>query len=347
MLISHNHQLIFVKTRKSAGTSCEISLSRYCDSPQDVITPVLKQEKPLQRLVDVTPRNHKQNQAGTKFGAHMSAREIRKIVGEDIWDSYTTACIVRNPWSRAVSQYYFRLHRFKKTPPSFDQFIREKHFTVERSMYCNGQEVLVDHILRFEHLSEDLWVLAESLGIEWDGWLPRSNSGLRPIGKHYSELYSPETREIVREKCAEEIALHGYTFSGASEYESKFNTSRVQPENPVYRRHDYTWRSSSNLLDKNTCKPVLKVRSELENHDLDSCFRSASGKRAFQQDELALEILSLCDGRRSVEEIFLHLKSRYIKTDGELSADILTILDLLHREGVIDATGLTGNASAK
>jgi hypothetical protein len=39
MIISHEHKFIFVKTRKTAGTSIEIALSKFC-GPDDVICPI-------------------------------------------------------------------------------------------------------------------------------------------------------------------------------------------------------------------------------------------------------------------------------------------------------------------
>jgi hypothetical protein len=36
LIISHRHRFIFLKTRKTAGTSVEIALSRFC-GPDDVI----------------------------------------------------------------------------------------------------------------------------------------------------------------------------------------------------------------------------------------------------------------------------------------------------------------------
>ena len=38
MIISHKHKFIFIKTRKTAGTSIELFLSRFC-GPEDIITP--------------------------------------------------------------------------------------------------------------------------------------------------------------------------------------------------------------------------------------------------------------------------------------------------------------------
>jgi hypothetical protein len=40
MIVSHKYKFIFLKTKKTAGTSIEISLSRYCDE-DDIITPLI------------------------------------------------------------------------------------------------------------------------------------------------------------------------------------------------------------------------------------------------------------------------------------------------------------------
>ena len=39
MIVSHSRKFIFLKTRKTAGTSLEIALSKYC-GPEDVLAPI-------------------------------------------------------------------------------------------------------------------------------------------------------------------------------------------------------------------------------------------------------------------------------------------------------------------
>jgi len=39
MIVSHEHKFIFLKTKKTAGTSIELALTELC-GPQDVITPL-------------------------------------------------------------------------------------------------------------------------------------------------------------------------------------------------------------------------------------------------------------------------------------------------------------------
>jgi hypothetical protein len=49
MIISHEHKFILLKTRKTAGTSIEIALSRFCGD-DDVITPIGRANKLRENL---------------------------------------------------------------------------------------------------------------------------------------------------------------------------------------------------------------------------------------------------------------------------------------------------------
>ena len=131
MIISHKHRFIFMKTSKTAGTSIEIELSKFL-GPQDVITPISEDDEALREdWGGHGPQNY-EIRANTPFikkmkaercwqGGfynHMSALEVKNLVDPDVWQNYFKFCVVRSPWERVVSNYYWRYKT--ETRPSMD-----------------------------------------------------------------------------------------------------------------------------------------------------------------------------------------------------------------------------------
>jgi hypothetical protein len=76
----------------------------------------------------------------------------------------------------------------------------------------NGN-VIVDFIGKFECLESHWALIAAKLGIAVS--LKHENRNPRRT-RHYSEYYSPKTREIVARKFQTDIEFFGYDFEGAS-----------------------------------------------------------------------------------------------------------------------------------
>ncbi len=232
MIISHKHKFIFLKTTKTAGTSIELALSRYCHTA-DVITDLSEEDEVFRPADGLTPRNYMKKFPGDysfkelarwllysenrqrgiyRFGQHSTAENVKKEVGEKIWNSYFKFCFERNPWEKTVSAYFFHLY-FTNEKISFPDFVRTKSFYNTSYIYLDKSgHVMVDYIARFENLHSELKYISDVTGIPFDGVLPKAKTGIRPEKKHYSEYYDDETIRIVGEKCRNVIELLGYKF---------------------------------------------------------------------------------------------------------------------------------------
>jgi pyrroloquinoline quinone biosynthesis protein D len=60
-------------------------------------------------------------------------------------------------------------------------------------------------------------------------------------------------------------------------------------------------------------------------------------ERMFLPDEVALEVLRLLDGRRSIDAIVDDLAARFAAPREEIAADVLALLEELAEKGVVVA----------
>lgn len=200
MIISHKHRFIFIKTIKTAGTSIETYLSSLC-GPDDVFTPILPPEAGHQA----------RNFAG--YYNHMSAWKIRQAVEPSIWNRYFKFCVERNPWDKTVSDFCMANSR-AGSRYQFADYFRRGRFCRSWELYTGGDEsLLVDRVLRYEQLDQQLGEVFLQLGIPWQGQLTVwAKSGYRIDRKPYQEWYTQEQAAMVSRVFADEIRTFEYAF---------------------------------------------------------------------------------------------------------------------------------------
>lgn len=201
MIVSHKYKFIFVKTIKTAGTSIEIFLSPHCGE-EDIVTPIVPHVTPH------VPRNH-----GDEFFNHMPARRIRKLVGADVWQRYYTFCVERNPWDKTLSHYHMFRYR-SGGRLTLDEYFEKGRFCLNYPKYTGQRgRIMVDRVLKYERLSQELAEVFAQLGIPYDGSLGiRAKSEYRNDHRPYQQVLTEEQRNIVEEAFAKEIELFGYRF---------------------------------------------------------------------------------------------------------------------------------------
>lgn len=235
MILSHKYRYIFLKTTKTAGTSIEISLSRFCGD-NDIITAISPKDEKIREELGVFPQhdtrpltlteilqeysfkdilriltNRKEPRREKVFWNHIPAKSIREKVGAEIWDNYFKFCFVRNPWDRAVSRYYWNIEKTGKTE-DLDESLKQNPPNSNYNIYTIDGKLAVDCVCKYENLMPELKEVCKKLNIPFDDWLPRAKGTSRKDKRHYSEILTEEQANHIREQCAEEIDWFGYEF---------------------------------------------------------------------------------------------------------------------------------------
>ena len=219
MIISHKYKFIFIKSFKTAGTSLEIALSKFCDK-EDVITPLISEDENIRKKLNYRgPQNY---QGMTE---HMSAQEIKQKINPEIFHNYLKFVTVRDPFDQIISAYYWhneskkkerKLFFFKKREKSFAEFFKIKAKNIykdEYNRYTDNNVVIVDKFLKYENLKEDIANLSKRLKLPENLYNAlsgiKAKSSARPRNTRTLEL-DEDYKKKIRELAKDIILLHNY-----------------------------------------------------------------------------------------------------------------------------------------
>jgi chondroitin 4-sulfotransferase 11 len=209
MPISYTYNLIFIHVPKCAGTTIE-KIIGACTSRE------LYGQNPTPRLGQhTTPQ-------------HLSYLQLKDTLNVN-WSDYHAFSVVRNPYSRFVSEYNYRKDLFEKTkrpefnPRTFSNFIEclskdpsrrvsayDGHLETQSSFLKNesGNIEPSIQIFKFEDLTSCWAMLEEKTGVKYsiDLWSRKSN-----VEIPYQEFYTSETKNIIYNFYKEDFDNFGYS----------------------------------------------------------------------------------------------------------------------------------------
>ena len=227
-IVSHRHRFIFLKTRKTAGSSVELWLAPHLDPATDLFRSgdeLRSEHAEIWSRFD-SPAVHLRRRLGEmarrapRFREHMRAEEVRDYVGSDVWHSYRKITIVRNPWDRTISLWKWREHREGQTV-TLEEFVAAMETGGTRAkaagatswdnwpVYAIGGKVAADAIIRYENLDAETRDVFSKLSITGPA-LPRAKAGIRPA----SDTTAILTHDLIGRigaLHAGEIAEFGYS----------------------------------------------------------------------------------------------------------------------------------------
>ncbi len=219
MLVSHRNRFIYTKTVKTAGTSIESYFEQYC-MPEGEWAFSHAREEYVSSTGIIGYRGA--DSSGKDWFNHMSASDIKTRLGDEIWDRYFKFCVVRNPYDKLVS-YFFFLEKQGGTgvlesgtiSARFRQWIRSGVEAMDRDKYVIDGETCVDFLIRYEDLENGVGRVCDKIGVPFEPErIPRLKADSRDASVSIGELYDEESIQAVKQAYAFELEEFGYSFPG-------------------------------------------------------------------------------------------------------------------------------------
>ena len=225
-MISHQHKCIFIHIPKCAGTSVKYFL--YPNQKIDWF------EANYEVVHGWCPKRK-------FFMQHATAKQLVEtgLVTTQQWENYFKFTFVRNPWDRAISDYFW-LQNDRKIKDNFSNYLdkagkfktvltetgethyRGDHLTPQSRFFDEKGTYAVDYMGRFENFENDMQHIVKALGIQQDFDL--HINAARKNRRHYSRYYSDALIAKVEKLYAADIERFNYQFDDQRKFADKFRT---------------------------------------------------------------------------------------------------------------------------
>jgi len=241
LIASFSRGFVFIKGRKTAGTSIEIALSRFC-SEGDVITPVSPFDETVRRREGGrAPQNYCDDRTAEErfrraieggdlaeirkagrdarrhrtFRNHMPAGRVAARLPEGFWRAAFKFTVDRHPYEKAVSLAHFayaravRKHSSLTFDEHLDRIVQQGKYR-NFDLYSEDGVPVVDAVLRYEDMPGCFLEVQARTGIAFAQGLPFTKHRFRTDRRPAVEVLSDRQKALVQKVCHEEFELSGY-----------------------------------------------------------------------------------------------------------------------------------------
>jgi len=203
MPVCRKKKIIFIHIPKNAGESVEVALNIYNGDKVENIFGI----------------------DNSIVLQHLTASQLKNLYfNSHEWNNYFKFAIVRNPWSKAVSEYNWYL-RYGPKIQFFEWVntlknriiinnsinINEFGHNIEqyKFIYSDNGDLLIDKIIYFENLNNEFNDLC--LNKKWSYKLPHKTSTKSFFNINYQEYYDVDSLKIISEIYKKDIKLFNYS----------------------------------------------------------------------------------------------------------------------------------------
>jgi hypothetical protein len=207
MIISHKHKFIFFAIPKTGTHSIRFALRPFLGIEDEEHVALFHESK------------LKIDAFNDRINGHISVKEIKPHLSEEIWNSYFKFTFVRNPWDRFISIIVFKNHNLEKFPDLVDAFAKKKleneaispsdFFKPQADYVIDDNKVqALDFIGKTENMQADFDTICDRIGIN------RIQLDQKNKSQHdnYKRYYNDELKERLAHIYADDIKLFKYSF---------------------------------------------------------------------------------------------------------------------------------------
>ena len=208
MPVNHELKTIFVHIPKTGGSFIEYGLGMHGGHMHIGLQRYLNQQPDVEHL----------------FGAgmqHLTARQIRKKIGAQLFDAYFKFSIVRNPFDRMVSFVAWLDGKWERgeqlSIPEFRAYVSKAKTNrwmpkgnplpvPQHKFIYLSKRLAVDVLIHFEKLSEQIPLLEKEIGVSIKDEV-RMKSFHQPFAMYYDEA----SYQLVKSYYRNDFRLFGYS----------------------------------------------------------------------------------------------------------------------------------------
>jgi len=221
-IVSDKYKFIYLKNVKVGGSSLELFLTKSHFKINSYLQKRIEARYiPQKNILPLFEEVSNREMFLTKHeNAHLGSNHI-KIKYPKRFEIYYKFCIVRNPYDRFVSRYFWDL-KINEIPRNtkFEQYLinesKKKINKMNDDWYnrctLDGKPIC-DFYIRFENYDNDVKIVLKKLGLykKEDRVNVVNENKLKPK-RDYREFYNENTKEILYKNCKNEIDFFKYKF---------------------------------------------------------------------------------------------------------------------------------------
>ena len=217
---------------KVASTSFEHALSRFA-TPTSIVT--FKGRAKFERDYFPIFINPNYDKDTVKFYHHMPVKELKEILSEDVFKGYNKIAIMRNPFDRIISAFFWARYFNPDNPSSLNKppelpleemrlHFQEWIFSDSERNHYNNDDIYkidnnyeIDTFIRYEHLEHDIKQLENQNPMLENLWnifsRMKAKSEYRPKEATVEFMFKgfPSGIDLICSTCVGEIEKFEYT----------------------------------------------------------------------------------------------------------------------------------------